>query len=343
MKNLIASKKLHLTLAVASLLVASCYKLQSIEMPHEVAPGSEFTITATIVGDGAQNSIDSWGCFGVCLPEDWEVTEVFYQTIRGEKDADGNLSYADPIPGTMKLNQIYSDIMAYRYSYIKENEPVSYKWVGFSTGLDEDLVEVEGKKKPATNFSLGENDKIEVIAKIKAGKRLGDYRLEFMFGDEEDTFAKYVDKMDHDPQQDPRLFRTATFASDPEREDQKQIQLNPDMSHKVDEDGNPIYEIKPSIQKPVDVDTKISVATTTGVAEISADEFEITSCNGGIRVISTDAGLDHAVVTIYDASGKTVDSCVISGGEARLEVSKGMCVVKVLKGNHQAVRKLYIK
>lgn len=257
MKNLIASKKLHLTLAVASLLVASCYKLQSIDMPHEVAPEAEFTISATIVNDHWEAiDNDSYGCFGISVPEDWtvEVPRNGYEYYASDD--------AVPVAYEATMNEIYTAIMEHRY------HRDGYKWIGFSTEkmkhkLTKSPDKVDGDKKYTADAVPV--DRIVANLKVKTGTTPGDYQLEFLAGDETENFEKYLDNMDHNPQSDPRLFEAGTFAADPAKENQ------------VNKEG----EIKPSIHNVLNADTKISVSTTTGIVEVLASEFEIVGCGGG--------------------------------------------------------------
>lgn len=310
MKKLLHSKKVHLLFAAAALAVASCYTIKSIEMPHEVAPGGEFTVRATIISnEGAKTSNGDYGIFGIRVPEDWEV-EIPTNVLE-YYDADGNLvtTYSG-VP-----NEVVTNVLNYRYP------ADGYKWLGYSTGLD-------GDPKLSLGFA-GENDTdyYVVNCKVTAGMTEGDYELEFVFGDEEDGFAKYAANMDHDPNTDPRLFETGTFVPDPTKE------------NGVKTNGDPA----PSVRNSVDIDTSIKVTDAAGVEAISADEFAIEGGTNGIRVIATGAGAASAVVTVYDVEGHKLDCRSIIGGEANLKAVKGLNLVEVLKGGNKAVKKIWVK
>lgn len=308
MKNFLRSKKVHMMLGSAALLVASCYTIKNIEMPHEVAPGEEFTMRATIGSDsGANKSDNTFGVFGVRVPSDWDVT--IPENVLEHYGADGVLD--ETISGVP--NEIVTNILNHRYP--KDG----YKWIGFSTGID-------ANEKMKLEFK-GDDDCYVVNAKIKPSDVEGDYELDFVFGDEEDSFTKYADKMDHDPNQDPRLFETATFAPDPTKENQ------------INNGG----ETKPSIHAVVDADTSVKVSKGAGVETISADEFVVEGAHNGIRVIAAGSTVANAVVTVYSVQGQQIDCQSVVEGEATLRAVKGLNIVEVLKGKSKAVKKVFVK
>lgn len=311
MKNFLRSKKVHAMFGAAVMLVASCYTIKSIEMPHEVAPGEEFTMRATIISDGGSHKSDNtFGVFGIRVPADWDVT--IPENVLEHYDKSGMLD--ETFSGVP--NEIVTNILNYRYP--KEG----YKWVGFSTGLD-------AAEKTKLEFREADNSDCYVVnAKVKAADAEGDYELDFVFGDEEDSFIKYAEKMDHDPDIDPRLFETGTFAADPTKENQ------------INGKG----ETKPSIHSVVsNLNTSVKVAKDAGVETIPTDGFVVEGTRNGIRVVASSASVANAIVTVYDVQGRMVDCQSVVGGEATLRAAKGLNVVEVLKGKAKAVKKVFVK
>jgi hypothetical protein len=284
-------------------------------MPSEVDANGEFTVTTTIIGDGDANEITSWGCFGILVPTDWEVTDVVYNYI-----AEG----AEPVVINMKANEVYTNIMNHRYSYVKDGDTTTtWKWVGFSSGLD-------GDDKTKTNIGSNNNNKVVCTAKVKVGATPGNYRLEILAGDEEDQFTKYADNLAYDPNNDNRLFETGTFA------------VTSDHENQTASDNS----IKTSVHNPVtDQNTTIKVKSTdtTGLSKVSADKVSFTAVNGGVQVAVTDAAFANAMVTVYNAKGAKVDVSAIANGTATVKAQKGLCLVELLAGNQKIVKKLMVK
>ena len=310
MKNILRSKKVHMAFAAAALLVASCYTIKSIEMPHEVGAGEDFTVRATIISNqGSNASGGDWGVLGVRVPADFDVT--IPENVLEHYNADGSLDKAYPgVP-----NEIVTAVLNYRYPQ------EGYKWLGFSTGLD-------GDPKLNLSFTGDDADFYVVNIKVKAGQALGDYKLDFVFGDEEDSFAKYAANMDHDPNQDPRLFETGTFVPDPTKE------------NGVKTDGTPAPSVRNSVTT---LDTSLKVVDGASVETIAADEFAIEGGKDGIRVIAKGVNAAAAVVTVYNVQGQQLDCRSIVEGEATLRAAKGVNVVEVPKGNKKAVKKVFVK
>jgi hypothetical protein len=279
-------------------------------MPSEVDANGEFTVTTTIIGNEEARDITSWGCFGILVPTDWEVTDVVYNYI-----AEG----AEPVVINMKANEVYTNIMNHRYSYVKDGDTTTtWKWVGFSSGLD-------GDDKTTTTIGSNNNNKVVCTAKVKVGATPGNYRLEILGGDEEDQFAKYTNNMDYDSSADNRLFEVGTFAVDPTVEPG---------------DGTK------SIHNPnLVANTSVTVKNDgyTGLSKVSADKVSFTAVNGGVQVAVTDAAFANAMVTVYNAKGAKVDVSAIANGTATVKAQKGLCLVELLAGNQKIVKKLMIK
>lgn len=311
MKKLLRSKKVHMLFAAAALLVGSCYTIKNIEMPHEIGAGEEFTVRAQIISnEGEKSSSGDWGVLGVRVPVDFEVT--IPENVLEHYNADGSFDKAWPgVP-----NDIVTAVLNYRYPQD------GYKWLGFSTGLD-------GDEKQQFGFTGDDADFYMVNIKIKAGQAVGDYKLDFVFGDEEQSFAQYAENMDHNPNQDPRLFETGTFVPDPTKE------------NGTKDDGTPAPSVRNSVTT---LDTSLKVKDGASIEVVDAnDEIAVEGAEGGIRVIAKSASAATAVVTVYDVQGRQLDCRSVVNGEATLHAAKGVNLVEVLKGNKKAVKKVFVK
>jgi hypothetical protein len=308
MKNLFTKKSFYVA-ASCALLLGSCYIINSVEMPSEVEANGEFTVTTTIIGNEEARDITSYGCFGILVPTDWEVTDVVYNYI-----AEG----AEPVVINMKANEVYTNIMNYRYSYVKDGDTTTtWKWVGFSSGLD-------GDDKTTTTIGSNNNNKVVCTAKVKVGATPGNYRLEILGGDEEDQFTKYADNMAYDSNNDNRLFEVGTFAVDPAFEPG---------------DGTK------SIHNPnIEANTTITVTEAAGLKAVSADNnIKVLGGVHGVTVVANDAALDHAIVTVFNAKGAKVGASMLVDGQATVAAQKGVCFVEVLKGANKSVKKVFVK
>lgn len=312
MKNFLRSKKVHALFGAAAVLVASCYYIKTVEMPHEVAPGDEFTARVTFIGNDGEHNNECFGVFGVRVPADWDVT--LPANALEHYNADGTLDESfEPKSGV--YNEIVTNVLNYRYP--KDG----YKWIGYSTDL-------EDGQKMKTSFTGSDADFYVVTAKIKASDVEGDYVLDFVCGDEEDKFSKYAENMDSDPDNVPRLFETATFAPDPTKENQ------------INSKG----ETKPSINYSVtNLDTSVKVASGAGVENIAADEFVVEGGVNGIRVVAKGSDVANAVVTVYNVQGQQMDCQTVLSGEATLRAAKGLNMIEILKGNKKVVKKVFVK
>lgn len=302
-------KNLSFTLAaICAIAVVSCYKIRSIDMPHTIAAGEEFTVKAAIVSTNGEQGVDNnYILFGIRLPEDWDISvpENVFEHYTAEGVLDGTWK---GVP-----NEVLTDMFNYRY-------PVEgYKWIAYSTGVD-------GDPKNAFRFA-GDTDYIQVNIKVKSGNTPGDYKLDFIFGDEGENFSKYADDFAHDPNRDNRLCQTGTFAADPESENQ------------IKDNG----ETNASIKNVVDVDTSVKVTENGSVDNISADAFEILGGYDGIRVVANSADVMDAIVTVYNTDGMQLDMKALSQGETTLRAQKGINIVEVLKGDSRTVRKVFVK
>jgi len=311
MKKFILPKKALWLVGACAVAMVSCYTIKSIEMPHEINAGEEFSIRATIISNqGANKSSGDYGLFGIRVPEDWDVSIPENVLEHYTKEGTCDATYKG-VP-----NQIVTDVLNYRYPL------AGYKWVAYSTGLD-------GDPKLNLSFDGDDMDYYVVNMKVKAGDKTGDYNLDFVFGDEEEAFAKYAQNMDHNPNQDPRLFETGTFVPDPTKENGKK------------DDGT----LAPSVRNSVTtLDTSIKVKDGAGVATLAADAFEVRGGNDGcIHVVATGADAMNAIVTVYNAYGVQLDMKALSQGETSLRAQKGACMVQVLKGGSKSVKKIFVK
>lgn len=316
MKNSRISHKWLLWILPFAMAFSSCYFLSDIVFSRtEVEPGGELTFTAYFIASGSEQ-LRSYGCFGVCLPEGWEAKDVVLHS-KGHT----NLTHTP-----MKESDIYTDIMNYRYSYVKENEPETWRWVGFATSEKVEMCQHHNSEES------GGDSYVYLTATIIAGDTEGDYKLEFLMGDEQNGFEQYVGNMNHDPNNPTRLFNTGTFKVDPSKEDQE---------------GK--HGTTPSVRNPVTYPKTTIIVTKNAkniqnanidTIESNKDGFQIAGGNGCISVIAEYA---NAVASVYDSAGHLIDSQNVIGGEAQLNAPKGVCIVKVNADGRTLTKKVFVK
>ena len=315
MKNSRLSKKWLLWILPLAVAFSSCYYLTNLEFSREeVEPGGEFTMKADFLPTGAE-IIKSYGCLGACIPEGWEVKDVVYHYQGHGKDV-----HMGFVPST-----IYTDIMNHRYSYVRENQPGNWRWVGFVTPEKVDMcMHWNSEESGGVSYAW-------VTATIVARNVEGDYTIEFLMGDEEDGLEQYKDNMDHDPLNPSRLFNTGTFAADPSKENQRGKQ------------GSTVPSIVHPAKSMYNANT-IKVTKNAGIttAEADAEGFRVEGGQGCILVTLPDAD-GNGVASVYDAAGRLADSQGIDGGAAQLNAPKGICIVEVSTEGRKLTKKVFVR
>ncbi|MGN0229184.1 MAG: T9SS type A sorting domain-containing protein [Muribaculaceae bacterium] len=296
MKTNFTSRKGVVAILAVMAVVTSCYTIKRVGQAHEVAAGGEFTSRSVVIyAEGDNQSANSYGCFGIRVPEGWTVTLPSNAYEQWEK---GEVTATNP----MIANEKYTAICNHRYP------AEGYVWYGFST-----------TQKMSHQLHKDFSDSIAVNCKIQvpAGAALGDYEIEYVYGDEEDNFEKYTD-LAWDQEHDNRLIETSTFKTP---------------------DGSSEY----NTHTFVDVDTKIKVVASSGLSKVSADQYSVSAEGDAVRFEVRGAGAENAIVTVYNAVGQVVDSKVANSEVTTLKAQKGVNVVSILNGNKRSVEKVVIK
>lgn len=315
MKNILKSKSFLLLISLAIALPACTYWLEYLELDREeVLPGGEVSLSACFYAD-TNEQMQSYGCFGVCIPKDWKVKEIiFHHECHG---------ISEDVP--LEANEIYTDILNHRYSYIKNDDLHDWQWLGFST---------PEKVKMCAHYESDWWGATSITATFIAGNELGNYKLEFLMGDEEEDFEKYRENMDHDPKNPSRICMTGTFAADPSKENQ------------VGKDG----ETVPSIYKPrKGFNTNVKVVETlnntaaSAIADADRTAFQVVGDEGCIRVIANTDNTRNSIATVSTTDGRLIDTQILSNGETRLKAPRGLCIVSLTADDHTATKKVFVK
>ena len=296
MKTYFTTRKSVVAVLALMAVVTSCYTIKRVAQAHEVAAGGEFTSRSVVIyAEGDNQNATSYGCFGIRVPEGWTVTLPSNAYEQWEK---GEVTATNP----MIANEKYTAICNHRYP------AEGYVWYGFST-----------TQKMNHNLHKDLSDSIAVNCKIQvpADAALGDYEIEYVYGDETENFEKYTD-LAYSEANDNRLIETATFET---RESQAA-----EKNHSF-----------------VDVDTKIKVVAMTGLNKVSADQYSVSAEGDAVRFEVKGVGAENAIVTVYNAAGQVVDSKVANSEVTTLKAQKGVNVVSILNGNKRSVEKVVIK
>ncbi|MBQ6186596.1 MAG: DUF5005 domain-containing protein [Prevotella sp.] len=186
--------------ALASVVVASCYTFTLIEMPHEVIAGSTFNGKVVVKRNGKQDNglvQHIYGLYGICLPDGWEATGDMVMTQVPKETTDvGDPEYKETITRQMLPNERYTKLLNDKYY-----KP-GYKWHGFATDRD-------FKSLFNTKEQVNEVDSIYVEYSIKTSTRTGTFYLDFIAG------QTNHDKLDVlGDESDNWNTQTATFTGD---------------------------------------------------------------------------------------------------------------------------------
>lgn len=296
MKTNFTSRKGVVAILAVMAVVTSCYTIKRVGQPHEVEAGGEFTSRSVVIyNEGDNEEVESYGCFGIRVPEGWTVTlpsNAYEQWVEGEVTA----------TNPMIANEKYTAICNHRYP------AEGYVWYGFSTTQ---------KMKNQLHKNLSDSIAVNCKIQVPAGAALGDYEIEYVYGDETENFEKYED-LAYNGDKDNRLIETATFET---RESQAQ-----GKGHSF-----------------ADVDTKIKVVAVTGLNKVSADQYSVATADDAVLFEVMGAEAKNAIVTVYNAAGQVVDSKVANSEVTTLKAQKGVNVVSILNGNKRSVEKVVIK
>jgi hypothetical protein len=296
MKRIFTQKRSLLVLLAFVAVVTSCYTIKRIAQPHEITPGGEITSRSVIIyGEGEDQQATSYGCFGIRVPEGWKVTMPSNSYEQWENGAVTNAH-------VMIANEKYTAILNHRYP------ADGYVWYGFST-----------TEKLTHKLHKDFSDSIAVNCKIKApaDATLGEYEIEYAFGDETENFEKYTD-LAWSSSRDNRLVETTSFET-------------PDGSSKY------------NTHTYVECDTKITVKESSDVNEVAADHYAVLAENGAIRFEVKGAQAQNAIVAVYNAAGQLMDEKVANTQTLTLKADKGVNIVSVLSGNKRSVEKVVVK
>lgn len=298
MKTNFTSRKGVVAILAVMAVVTSCYTIKRVGQPHEVEAGGEFTSRSVIIyKDGDSDVIESYACIGIRVPEGWTVSMPSNAYEQWEKGEVTNTS-------TMIANEKYTAICNYRYP------AEGYVWYGFSSPQ---------KLKHKLHADLSDSIAVNCKIQVPEDANLGDYEIEYVYGDEEDNFEKYTD-LAYSVANDNRLIETSTFET-------------PDGSSTAEGKSHSF----------VDVDTKIKVVALTGLNKVSADQYSVSAEGDAVRFEVKGAGAENAIVTVYNAAGQVVDTKVANSEVTTLKAQKGVNVVSILNGNKRSVEKVVIK
>ena len=296
MKTYFTTRKSVVAVLALMAVVTSCYTIKRVAQAHEVAAGGEFTSRSVVIyAEGDNQNATSYGCFGIRVPEGWTVTLPSNAYEQWEK---GEVTATNP----MIANEKYTAICNHRYP------AEGYVWYGFSTTQ---------KMKHQLHKDFSDSIAVNCKIQVPAGAKLGDYEIEYVYGDEEDNFEKYTD-LAWSQSNDNRLVETSTFKT-------------PDGSSEH------------NTHTFVDVDTKIKVIESSGLSKVSADQYSVATADDAVLFEVKGAEAKNAIVTVYNAAGQVVDSKVANSEVTTLKAQKGVNVVSILNGNKRSVEKVVIK
>lgn len=201
--NLSSKGKLLGGLAAILLLATSCYKLISVNAPHTVEAGQTFEVRIAVADDGSstQNFTTDWSYAGIRVPEGWTVT-----VPKGahQQYAEEWVYYQDGSQVASRQDMAEDEYLTELYE--AGAHKAGYKWVAFTSK----------KMIPKHMTSCWRNGCDSIVmtftVTVPADAKPGQYKLDFLTGDEEDASGLYK-YADYGATNGSRLFHAGTIAS----------------------------------------------------------------------------------------------------------------------------------